>query len=57
MYCILTLIIYLFSESSCPRLRSPSYSGLVAFNCFVCTQQEGFMYHFPVEDGEVVNII
>lgn len=44
------------AESSCPRLRSPSYSGLVAFNCFVCTQQEGFMYHFPVEDGEVMSL-
>lgn len=44
------------AESSCPRLRSPVYTSLVAFNCLVCTQQEGFMYHFPVEDGEVMSL-
>ncbi|KAK9505659.1 hypothetical protein O3M35_009657 [Rhynocoris fuscipes] len=42
-------------ESSCPRLRSPAYNSLVAFNCLVCTRLQGFMYHFPVEDGLVTS--
>ncbi|XP_024084800.1 uncharacterized protein LOC106674330 isoform X2 [Cimex lectularius] len=44
------------SESSCPRMRSPAYCNLVAFNCLICTQQEGFMYHFPVYEGEVMSL-
>ncbi|KAL1123558.1 hypothetical protein AAG570_002635 [Ranatra chinensis] len=44
------------SEMSCPRLRSASYSNLVGFNCFVSTQQEGYLYHFPVEEGEVMSL-
>uniref|UniRef100_A0A023EXH9 Uncharacterized protein n=1 Tax=Triatoma infestans TaxID=30076 RepID=A0A023EXH9_TRIIF len=43
-------------ESSCPRLRSPAYNTLVAFNCLVCTRLQGFMYHFPVEDGLVTSV-
>ncbi|BES92022.1 Hermansky-Pudlak syndrome 3 [Nesidiocoris tenuis] len=44
------------NESSCPRFRSAAYCNLVAFNCVVSTQQEGFMYHFPVSDGEVLSL-
>uniref|UniRef100_T1HS38 BLOC-2 complex member HPS3 N-terminal domain-containing protein n=1 Tax=Rhodnius prolixus TaxID=13249 RepID=T1HS38_RHOPR len=43
-------------ESSCPRLRSHAYNTLVAFNCLVCTRLQGFMYHFPVEDGLVTSV-
>lgn len=42
-------------EKSCPRLRSTGYNDIVAFSCFITTMQEGFLYHFPVEDGEVVS--
>ncbi|KAF6212978.1 hypothetical protein GE061_010691 [Apolygus lucorum] len=44
------------NESSCPRMRSAAYGNLVAFNCVVCTQQEGYMYHFPVFEGEVLSL-
>uniref|UniRef100_A0A1B6CI50 BLOC-2 complex member HPS3 N-terminal domain-containing protein n=1 Tax=Clastoptera arizonana TaxID=38151 RepID=A0A1B6CI50_9HEMI len=44
------------SQSECPRLRSPSYSHLVAFNCVIATHQEAYLYHFPVENGDTVGL-
>ncbi|XP_075238546.1 BLOC-2 complex member HPS3 isoform X2 [Lycorma delicatula] len=44
------------TEWSCPRLRSIHYNRLVGLDCLICTQQEGFLYHFSVGNFDTVNV-
>ncbi|XP_039279049.1 Hermansky-Pudlak syndrome 3 protein homolog isoform X2 [Nilaparvata lugens] len=41
---------------SCPRLRSLFYDHLMGLNCLVCTEQEGYLYHFSINNFDTVNL-